>query len=307
MLAGRIVIGQPRRGPVPGAVSRRHELHVHVEQLAVAPILNQQEHFAVPVSPQLQFGPQGVQTAVDVTDLIALDRHDAVAWFQAGPRCGAVGNHPRNDHACGRVVDVDSQPPLRRPREAGENSCLARLYGSFLHAARPAVLGPFTGVPAPVVRLPGLRSGIRTFTAPVSLLARMSDTTAVFAPSADASPSSSGNPVPSTGTSTGSNPSRDSDRAASRTAACSAAGQTVTCDVGDLAPGAYAVTEALPPGWTLTDLSCADPDGGSAVDPAAATATLDLDPGEHVVCTFVNTARGSVTIATETGPADPGG
>jgi Ca2+-binding RTX toxin-like protein len=59
----------------------------------------------------------------------------------------------------------------------------------------------------------------------------------------------------------------------------------------DLAPGNYRVSEAVPSGWRLTDLGCADPDNGSTVDLGKATATIDLDPGETVSCTFTDSKQ----------------
>jgi hypothetical protein len=43
-------------------------------------------------------------------------------------------------------------------------------------------------------------------------------------------------------------------------------------------------------GFALTGLSCTDPDGDSSVDLAARKATIDLDAGETVTCTFTNTS-----------------
>ena len=77
--------------------------------------------------------------------------------------------------------------------------------------------------------------------------------------------------------------------------------------VADLVPGSYSVAESATAGWDLSQLTCVDPDGGTAVDLAAGTASLDVDPGEEVTCTFVNTARGSVTVVKETDPVDAGG
>ncbi len=74
-----------------------------------------------------------------------------------------------------------------------------------------------------------------------------------------------------------------------------------------LGPGTYAVTEALPEGWELTGITCVDPDGGSTVNLATSTASIDLDAGENVTCTFLNTAQGSVTIVKQTVPEDAGG
>jgi LPXTG-motif cell wall-anchored protein len=69
----------------------------------------------------------------------------------------------------------------------------------------------------------------------------------------------------------------------------------------NLLPGTYAVTEVDATGSTLTGLVCSD---GSPVDLAAGTATIDLAPGESVVCTFSNTEEGSITIVKDASPAD---
>jgi hypothetical protein len=71
-----------------------------------------------------------------------------------------------------------------------------------------------------------------------------------------------------------------------------------TGDIVNLPPGAYDVTETDPQsdpgGWDFTSLACVDPDQGSGTD--GATATIDLDAGETVVCTYTNTERGSITV-----------
>ncbi|MBK9090529.1 MAG: IPTL-CTERM sorting domain-containing protein [Holophagales bacterium] len=82
-------------------------------------------------------------------------------------------------------------------------------------------------------------------------------------------------------------------------------GQSST--IPNLGPGTYAVTEVLPPGWELTQITCVDPDGGSTFNLATSSASIDLDAGEHVTCTFLNTAQGSVTIVKQTIPQDAGG
>ncbi len=57
----------------------------------------------------------------------------------------------------------------------------------------------------------------------------------------------------------------------------------------DLEPGSYAVSELSPPlGWTLIDITCEDPDGGTVTDLASGTATIDVDAGEQILCTFLN-------------------
>ena len=53
-------------------------------------------------------------------------------------------------------------------------------------------------------------------------------------------------------------------------------------------PGTYAVIELIPEDWTLTAITCVDPDGETTVDLAAATAFIDLDEAEDLTCTFRN-------------------
>ncbi len=69
---------------------------------------------------------------------------------------------------------------------------------------------------------------------------------------------------------------------------------------GSLAGGAYSAEEIRPANgwWDLTGLTCDD--GGSASPSSASvstqTATLGVDPGETVTCTFTNTKRGTVVV-----------
>ena len=57
-----------------------------------------------------------------------------------------------------------------------------------------------------------------------------------------------------------------------------------------VAPGTYTVTEAVPAGWDLTDISCDDSDViNSSGDTGTATATFNVEAGETVTCTFTNT------------------
>ena len=69
----------------------------------------------------------------------------------------------------------------------------------------------------------------------------------------------------------------------------------------DVAPGTYTVTETAVAGYS-TALSCVDPDGGTTT--AGATATIDLDAGETVTCTFTNTELGTIEIIKDTVPDD---
>ena len=68
-----------------------------------------------------------------------------------------------------------------------------------------------------------------------------------------------------------------------------------TITASNLNPDSYDVTELLPAGWNLTDITCVDADNGTQVDLNTATASVDLDPGETVECTFSN-ARQPGTI-----------
>lgn len=63
-----------------------------------------------------------------------------------------------------------------------------------------------------------------------------------------------------------------------------------------VAAGGYTVTETVVPGWTLTNLVCLDPDSGSTVDLGTGTATLDLDAGETITCTYTNSKHASLRL-----------
>ncbi|HEY0461087.1 MAG TPA: hypothetical protein VGC97_18270 [Pyrinomonadaceae bacterium] len=55
----------------------------------------------------------------------------------------------------------------------------------------------------------------------------------------------------------------------------------------DLPSGTKTVDEGtMPAGWSFVSLTCTDPDGGTSV--VGDAATIDLDPGEDIVCTFTN-------------------
>ncbi|MCB9100132.1 MAG: hypothetical protein H6632_11360 [Anaerolineales bacterium] len=61
-----------------------------------------------------------------------------------------------------------------------------------------------------------------------------------------------------------------------------------------VSPGTYAVTEAATSGWNLSSLNCTDPDSGTTT--AGSTATIDLDTGENVTCTFNNSQSTPGTV-----------
>jgi hypothetical protein len=54
----------------------------------------------------------------------------------------------------------------------------------------------------------------------------------------------------------------------------------------DVAPGSYNVAENVPAPWVLDDIDCDD--ANSSENVAAATATINLEKGETVTCTFYN-------------------
>ena len=57
--------------------------------------------------------------------------------------------------------------------------------------------------------------------------------------------------------------------------------------------------------YDLTALTCTDPDNGSSTSVPNRTATIDVDPGETVHCTYTNTKGASVTINKDAIPDDP--
>ncbi len=74
----------------------------------------------------------------------------------------------------------------------------------------------------------------------------------------------------------------------------------------DLSPGTYDVTESDFSDWDLTNLSCTDPTGNSLTDIDTQTASITLDAGESVTCTFENTRRARIRVDKVTDPSgDP--
>ena len=68
----------------------------------------------------------------------------------------------------------------------------------------------------------------------------------------------------------------------------------------NVAPGTFTVTEAAVAGYS-TAVSCADPDNGSTMAGTNA-ATIDLDGGETITCSFTNTLLGTINIIKDTVP-----
>src|SRR4029079_8362107 len=67
-----------------------------------------------------------------------------------------------------------------------------------------------------------------------------------------------------------------------------------------LLPGTRTVSETAVAGWSLTNLVCNDANGSVS----GATATINLDAGENVTCTYTNTKLGSITIIKDAVPND---
>ena len=80
--------------------------------------------------------------------------------------------------------------------------------------------------------------------------------------------------------------------------------QTFSLNASQL--GAKTVTETAVAGWDLTGLTCAGDDDSSVTPLSDRKATLDIEAGENVTCTFKNTKHASLTVVKETDPAtDP--
>ncbi|MBK5266441.1 MAG: hypothetical protein JJE47_03320 [Acidimicrobiia bacterium] len=65
-------------------------------------------------------------------------------------------------------------------------------------------------------------------------------------------------------------------------------------------PGTYTVSESIPDGWALIDISCTT---GGTGDLATATATYTVASGDSVTCTYTNTNVGTIIVAKATDTA----
>lgn len=68
----------------------------------------------------------------------------------------------------------------------------------------------------------------------------------------------------------------------------------------EVAPGQYTSTEAALAGWDLNGISCDDNNSSGN----GATATINVEAGESVTCTFSNSKRGHMIVRKQTDPAD---
>jgi hypothetical protein len=69
-----------------------------------------------------------------------------------------------------------------------------------------------------------------------------------------------------------------------------------------LTSGNYAVSETVPTGWDLTSATCT-----SSVGDTESPATIELDAGETVTCTFTNRKRGKAKVIKTVNGAPPSG
>src|SRR5262245_40437619 len=66
--------------------------------------------------------------------------------------------------------------------------------------------------------------------------------------------------------------------------------------------GSKSVTESTVAGWSLTSVNCQ----GATNTGSGGTATVVVNPGDHVVCTFTNKKDARLTIRKVTDPANSG-
>ena len=83
--------------------------------------------------------------------------------------------------------------------------------------------------------------------------------------------------------------------------------------ISDVQPGSYTITESTlgtydpnfmtASGYNLTSVACQESGAANTTTSlAAGTATLNVEAGEHILCTFTNTRQGRIIIAKETPP-----
>jgi len=82
------------------------------------------------------------------------------------------------------------------------------------------------------------------------------------------------------------------------------AGVGVSATFNNVPTGSYSVTEtvaSLPAGFSFTNLECTG--GGANTTTLNEVATIGLDDGENITCTYTNTKSGSITVTKVTAPA----
>jgi hypothetical protein len=85
-------------------------------------------------------------------------------------------------------------------------------------------------------------------------------------------------------------------------------GLTYWADFLNMNAGAYAEILSVPTGWTVSALTCTDPDGGTTTNAATGALSIDLDPIETVSCAITVTQaiqHNQVNISLDSVPNDP--
>lgn len=81
-------------------------------------------------------------------------------------------------------------------------------------------------------------------------------------------------------------------------------GQTMVFDLLDPDDESdYVVTENPIAGWKLQQIDCVDPTGGSSIDLGTSSAILNIQHGDEITCSFINSQLGSITVLKLTDPA----
>ena len=75
------------------------------------------------------------------------------------------------------------------------------------------------------------------------------------------------------------------------------ADQTAPHNSGNLAPGIYSVSEAVPMGWDLGNTACV-----SSIGDLETAGALELDAGETITCFFTNIKRGHIIVVKDARP-----
>ena len=73
-----------------------------------------------------------------------------------------------------------------------------------------------------------------------------------------------------------------------------------TKSITNVAPGQYTVTETAVSGFDLHSITCSDANSSGVI--ATGVATINVEAGESVTCTYVNKQRGQINIVKQTDP-----
>jgi hypothetical protein len=88
----------------------------------------------------------------------------------------------------------------------------------------------------------------------------------------------------------------DDDGIAGGDQACTGGNCLDSRTFSSLANGTYTVAEVGVTGWSLSDLTCSDPNGGTTFDVNTGQVSINLSTGENVSCTYTNTKDATVKV-----------